>query len=162
MNGAPVAVDFGPWRCVYPLFDISPSGKSGGKEKEAESERFTASPGAGAVGQDCRNSSGCEKEASTLPPAYFLPATRAWLPPATPAEATPPTSASQDTPITRIGSAHAVFRVRTLRRLFGVSDNLGDSRRSPGIPAAQIPPFTSRLSLRFPQTLPGNWGGSQT
>lgn len=76
-NGALVAVDFGPCRCVYPRFGLSPSGKSGGKEKEAESEQFTASPGAGAVSQDCRNSSGCEKETSTLPPAYFLPATRA-------------------------------------------------------------------------------------
>lgn len=76
-NGAPVAVDFGAWRCVYSRFDLSPSGKSGGKEKEAEFEQFTASPGAGTVSQDCRNSSGCKKEATTLPPAYFLPATRA-------------------------------------------------------------------------------------
>lgn len=39
-NGAPVAVDFGPWRSVYPRFDLSPSGKSGGKEKETKSEQL--------------------------------------------------------------------------------------------------------------------------
>lgn len=32
----------------------------------------------------------------------------------------------------------------------------GDSRASSGIPAAQIPPSTSHLSLRCPQTVPGN------
>lgn len=61
-NGARVAGDLGSWRWVYLRFDLSPSGKSGGKEKVTKSEQFAALPGVGAVGQDCRHSSGYEKE----------------------------------------------------------------------------------------------------
>lgn len=157
-----MAVDFGPWRCVYPRFDFSPSGKSGGKEKEAERERFTASPGAGTVSQDCPNSSGCEKEASTLPPAYFLPATRAELRPATPTEATPPTPASQVTPITRNGSAHSVFRVYSLRRLFAVSTSV---RRFPSQlrnSCCSNPAFHVTFVTPMPSDGSRKWGRDQT
>lgn len=50
-NGARVAGDLGSWRWVYLRFDLSPSGKSGGKEKVTKSEQFAALPGVGAVGQ---------------------------------------------------------------------------------------------------------------
>lgn len=70
------------------------------------------------------------------------------------AEATPPMSASQATPTTRTGSAHAVFQIRALRRLVRASANVGDSGASPGVPAAQVPPSVSLLSLRLPQTIP--------
>lgn len=86
-NGARVAGDLGSWRWVYLRFDLSPSGKSGGKEKVTKSEQFAALPGVGAVGQDCRHSSGYEKERRAdvaLQPMHFLPATGAELPPAPP------------------------------------------------------------------------------
>lgn len=117
-NGARVAGDLGSWRWVYLRFDLSPSGKSGGKEKVTKSEQFAALPGVGAVGQDCRHSSGYEKERRADRAAGAFPSRHRRRATASPsAEATPPTSAERPRPPLRIGSARPVFQVGAQPRL---------------------------------------------
>lgn len=66
------------------------------------------------------------------------------------AEATPPMSASQATPTTRTGSAHAVFQIRALRRLVRASANVGDSRSQPRSSCSSSSAFRVTLVTETP------------